>query len=141
TVRNIVYTSVGGDAFRVRVSNAFGTSPLTVGAVSVGLVLDGAQLAPGTSHAVTFGGRTSTSIPAGAEVLSDPVTMTLPPLTELAISLYLPTATGPATYHQDAQQTGYVAAGDHAADPAATAYTTTTSSWYFVDGLTTHAPR
>ena len=139
TVRNIVYTSVGGDAFRVRVSNAFGASPLTVGAVSVGLVLTGAQLAPDTSHAVTFDGKTSTSVPAGAEVLSDPVPMTVAPLTELAISLYLPTSTGPATYHQDAQQTGYVASGDHAADPAATAFTTTTSSWYFVDGLTTHA--
>ena len=141
TVRNIVYTSVGGDAFRVRVSNAFGASPLTVGAVSVGLVLTGAQLAPDTSHAVTFDGKTSTSVPAGAEVLSDPVPMTVPPLTELAISLYLPTSTGPATYHQDAQQTGYVASGDHAADPAATAFTTTTSSWDFVDGLVTHAPR
>ena len=141
TVRNIVYTSAGGDTLRVRVSNAFGASPLAVGSVSIGLVLAGAQLAPGTSHAVTFGGKTSASIPAGAEMLSDPVAMTVPPLTELAVSLYLPAKTGPATYHQDAQQTGYVAAGDHAADPAATAYTTTTSSWYFVDALTVHAPQ
>ncbi|HEX6522197.1 MAG TPA: SGNH/GDSL hydrolase family protein [Streptosporangiaceae bacterium] len=141
TVRNVVYTSVGGDAFRVRVSNAFGTSPLTVGAVSVGLVLTGAQLVPGSAHAVTFGGKAAVTIPVGAQAESDPVAMTVPPLSELAVSLYLPTPTGPATYHQDAQQTGYVAAGNHAADPAATAYTTTTSSWYFVDGLVAHAPR
>jgi lysophospholipase L1-like esterase len=141
TVRNIVYTSVGGDAFRVRVSNAFGASPLTVGAVRVGLILDGAQLVPGSTHAVTFGGKTAFTIPAGAEVLSDPVAMRVPPLTELAISLYLPAPTGPATYHQDAQQTGYVASGDHAGDPAATAYTTTTSSWFFADGFEVHAPQ
>ncbi len=140
TVRNIIYTSVGGDAFRVQVSNTFGTSPLTVGVVSVGVVLDGAQVVPGTGHAVTFGGKASVTIPAGAQVLSDPVAMTVPPLTELAVSLYLPAPTGPATYHQDAQQTGYVASGDHASDPAATGYTTTDSSWFFVDGLDVHAP-
>jgi lysophospholipase L1-like esterase len=135
TVRNIVYTSVGGDELRVQVSNTFGTAPLTVGGVSVGVVLDGAQLVPGTARAVTFGGQTSVTIPAGAQVLSDPVAMRVLPLQELAVSLYLPNATGPATNHGDAQQTGYVASGDHAGDAAATAYTTTDSSWFFLDGL------
>jgi len=140
TVRNIIYTSVGGDSLRVQVSNTFGTAPLTVGGVSVGVVLDGAQLAPGTARTVTFHGNTSVTIPAGAQVLSDPLTMKVTPLEELAVSLYLPAATGPATNHGDAQQTGYVASGDHAADTAATAYTTTDSSWFFVDGLDVRNP-
>jgi len=135
TVRNIVYTSVGGNSLRVQVSNTFGPAPLAVGAVSVGVVLDGAQLVPGTSRTLTFGGKTATTIPAGAQVLSDPLRMTVQPLTELAISLYLPTATGGATNHSDAQQNNYIAAGDHASDAAATAYTTVTGSWYFADGL------
>src|SRR5690348_4447288 len=42
TVRNIIFTSVGGDAVRVQVSNTFGTRPLAVGGVSVGSVLAGA---------------------------------------------------------------------------------------------------
>jgi hypothetical protein len=63
TVRNIVYTSVGGDSLRVQVSNTFGSAPLQIGAVSVGVVLDGAQLVPGTSHTLTFGGKTATTIP------------------------------------------------------------------------------
>jgi len=135
TVRNIVYTSVGGSSLRVQVSNTFGSAPLSVGEVSVGVVLDGAQLVPGTSHPLTFGGKTATTIPAGAQVLSDPLRMTVQPLTELAISLYLPTATGGATNHSDAQQNNYIAAGDHAGDAAATAYSTVTGSWYFADGL------
>jgi lysophospholipase L1-like esterase len=135
TVRNVIYTSVGGDSLRVQVSNTFGAAPLTVGAVSAGVVLDGAQLVPGTSHALTFGGNTSVTIPAGAQALSDPLAMRVRPLQELAVDLYLPAATGPATNHSDAQQTGYVASGDHAGDAAATAYTTTDSSWFFVDGL------
>lgn len=140
TVRNIIYTSVGGDEVRLQVSNTFGTTSLTVGAVSVGIVLDGAQLVPGTARPVTFHGKASVTIPAGAQVLSDPLAMRVMPLQELAVSLYLPTATGPATNHGDAQQTGYVASGDHAGDTAATAYTTTDSSWFFVDGLDVHNP-
>lgn len=135
TIRNIIYTSAGGNAFRVQLTNTFGTQPLTVGGVSVGVVLDGAQLVPGTTRTVTFGGKTGTTVAAGAELLSDPVPMRVQPLTELAVSVYLPVNTGPATNHSDAQQTNYIAAGDHAGDTAATAYTTTTGSWYFVDGL------
>src|SRR5215831_864685 len=108
TVRNIIYTSVGGDELRVQVSNTFGAAPLRIGAASVGVVLDGAQLVPGTTRPVTFHGAASVTIPAGAEALSDPLAMTVRPLQELAVSLYLPAATGPATNHSDAQQTGYV---------------------------------
>jgi lysophospholipase L1-like esterase len=140
TVRNIIYTSVGGSEVQVRLSNAFGSGPLEVGATSLGVVLDGAQLVPGTNHSVTFGGHTSVTIPAGKQVLSDPIRMRVPGLTELAVSLYLPVPTGPATYHQVAEQTNYVALGDHAGDAASAAYTTTDASWYFVDGVGVRNP-
>jgi lysophospholipase L1-like esterase len=141
TVRNIIYTSVGGSEFQVQLSNTFGAAPLDVGATSVGVVLDGAQLVPGTSHSVTFSGHASVTIPAGQEVVSDPIHMSVPALTELAVDLYLPMATGPATYHQVAEQTTYVAAGDQAGDAASTAYTTTESSWYIVDGVNVFNPQ
>jgi lysophospholipase L1-like esterase len=140
TVRNVIYTSVGGDELRVQVSNLFGTKPLKVGAVSVGVVLVGARLVPGTAHTVTFRGKTSVTIPAGSQALSDPLAIRVAPLEELAVSLYFPTATGPATYHMDAQQTGYVASGDHAGGTAGTAYKVNDSSWYFLDGLDVHNP-
>ena len=65
---------------------------LSIGLAILGLavVLNGAQLVPGTSHTLTFGGKTATTIPAGAQVLSDPLTMKVQPLTELAVSVYLP---------------------------------------------------
>jgi lysophospholipase L1-like esterase len=134
-VRNIVYTSVGGRSLRVRLSNAFGSAPLVIGAVTVGVVLDGAQLVPGMSQPLSFGGKSSVTIPAGAQLLSDPLRMRVRPLEELAVSVYLPDATGPATNHQDAQQVNYIASGNHAGDAAATAYTTTSGSWFYADGL------
>ena len=135
TVRNIVDTSVGGSSLRVQLSNTFGSAPLQVGAVSVGVVLNGSQLLPGTSRTVTFGGKTSVTIPSGAQELSDPVSFNVQPETELAISVYLPDATGGATNHSDAQQNNYTASGNHVSDSAPTAYTGVTGSWYFVDGL------
>jgi lysophospholipase L1-like esterase len=140
TVRNIVFTSVGGDRVRIRLSNRYGTGALQVGRAGIGIVLTGAQLAAGTTHPVTFGGHTSVTIPAGAEAVSDPVPLRVRPLEDLAVSLYLPAATGPATYHKAADQTGYVASGDQAGATAATAYTTTDTSWYFLDGLQVHDP-
>jgi len=135
TVRNIVFTSIGGSSVRVRVSNTFGTSGLRIGRVTVGIELTGAQLVPGTVHPVTFGGHAAVTLPAGSEAVSDPVSLTVSPLEDLAVSLYLPMATGPATYHSGAQQTNYVASGNHAGAVSATAYTTTATSWYFLDGV------
>jgi lysophospholipase L1-like esterase len=135
TVRNIVFTSVGGNQIRIRLSNTFGKRAVTVGRVSVGIPLTGAQLVPGTAHPVTFGGQASVTIPLGGQVVSDPVPLKVAPLERLAVSLYLPTATGRATYHRTAQQTGYIASGDQASATAGTAYTTTDTSWYFLDGV------
>ena len=135
TVRNIIYTSVAGNELRVRLTNSFASGSVEVGATSLGVVLKGAQLVPGKSQSVTFGGHTSVTIPAGKQVLSDPIHMRVPRLTKLAIDLYLPSRTGPVTHHQLAWQTSYIASGDHVGDAASTAYTTKTRSWYLVDGV------
>ena len=139
TVRNIVFTSVGGNAVRLRLANTFGSTPLSVGGVTVAVAGTGASLAPGTVHPVTFGGSRSIQIPAGAQVLSDPVRMRVPALQDLAVSIYLPDATGPATNHSDAQQINWVAAGDHAGDTSASGFGAQTQSWYFLDGIIVHS--
>ncbi|HZO76870.1 MAG TPA: hypothetical protein VFB39_02430, partial [Solirubrobacteraceae bacterium] len=135
TVRNIIYTSVAGNELRVRLTNSDGSRPAEVGAISLGVVLNGAQLVPGKSHTVTFGGHTSVSIPAGKQVLSDAVHMRVPRLTELAIDLYLPDPMGLVTHRQLPSQMSYIASGDHVGDAASTAYATKTRSWYLVGGV------
>ena len=135
TVRDIVYTSAGGSELRIRVSNAFGDRTQTIQSATVARELRGAQLDTATTHTVTFGGSRSVQVPKGGSVLSDPVRMPVPALTDLAVSLYLPGPTGPATYHQSSTQTNYLAPGDHSADPADTAFTTTASTWFFLDAV------
>jgi lysophospholipase L1-like esterase len=136
TVRDIIFSSVGGDPIRLELTNVFGASPLGVGRVTVAVAGPGAAVVPGTIHPVTFGGSASLRIPAGAQILSDPVAMRVRPLQDLAVSVYLPGRTGPATFHSDAQEVNWVSApGDHAADQDAGAFTTATESWYYLSGL------
>jgi lysophospholipase L1-like esterase len=142
TIRELVLASAGGSMVRVRLANTFGSRTLLVGRAAVAVAAGvGARLAPASSHALSFAGQASVSIPPGAEAISDPVRLTIAPLTELAISLFLPGPTGPATQHVLAQQVGYVAAGAHAGDSAASAFTVTTDSWYYLNGVDVLAPR
>jgi lysophospholipase L1-like esterase len=140
TLREIVFTSAGGSMARVRLTNVFGSRPLTVDRATIAAQRTGATLVPGTIHTLTFAGQQSVIIPPGAEVLSDPVAMTVAPLTHLAISLYVPLVTGPATEHFQARQLNYVASGDHTLSSDATGFNAQTQSWYFLDGVEVLAP-
>ena len=114
TVRMIVRTSVGGDSLRLTLSNARGVDNVRIGAVHVALRERGSAIVVGTDHSVTFGGDASFSVEPGALVVSDPVALSVPPLTELAISLYLPDQTHGVTTHEFALNTTYVVAGNAA---------------------------
>src|SRR5436190_7656930 len=85
TLRQIVHVSVGGDRLRVTLTNAFGTAPLTIGAAHVAVRAKEAAIANGTDRALTFSGSSTTTIPAGAVIVSDPVALAVPPLGDLAI--------------------------------------------------------
>ncbi|MBY8882567.1 SGNH/GDSL hydrolase family protein [Actinacidiphila acidipaludis] len=132
TIRNVVYSSIGGSTLRVRLTNRYGVRPVTFEQVTVGHAAgpDATAVAP-----VTFGGATSVTIPVGGDVASDPVRLRVGRDQALAVSLFSATATGPATYHNAAHTTSYLAAGDHAADGAGTAFTDRTRSWFFLDGV------
>ena len=136
TVRNIVYTSVGGDRVRIRLSNAFGTAPLTIGDASVAVAETGAETVPGTMRQLQFDGQTSVTIPVGQEVTSDPVQLTVHALEDLAVSAYVPSMSGPSTYHATAQQDSFVStSGDFATTESAASYSTTITCWMFADGV------
>ncbi len=65
----------------------------------------------------------------------------MPALQDLAVSMYLPGRTGPATLHTDAQQVNWVsAAGDHAAEAESGAFTAAIPSWYYLSGLLVQSP-
>jgi len=140
TLRLIVRASAGGRQARVRISNTFGMEPLVIGAAHVARRESGARIVASTGRAVLFGGQRSVTIPRGAMAVSDAVALEIPPLSDLAVSLYLPDATVEATTHVTALQTNYVSRpGNHAAD-AAFDVARTLTRWPFLTGIDVDTP-
>ncbi len=136
TIRDIVHTSVGGSEIRIRISNVFGTRPLTIDDVRVAVCRAGAWTVPGTSHRVMFGGEDAVTIPAGEREFSDPVLMRVRAGENLAVSIFVGGATGPATWHPAAIATSYYSiAGDHSGAASGRAYPHRIRAWYFLDGV------
>jgi lysophospholipase L1-like esterase len=141
TIRMVLHTNATGRALRLRLSNRHGLRTLAVGAVEIARRARGASAAVRTRHAVTFRGRRGTALRRGQEVVSDPVALPVRAGEELLVSVFLPRATGPVDVHPDAQDTTYLARGDHAWDLGGGAFRARTGSWYVVDGLDVQGPR
>ena len=137
TVRQVVRTTVGGRDLRVRLSNDFGETPLHVGEVHVALAdPEGAlhDVLPRTDRRLTFSGRTSATVPAGAPLVSDPVPLRVPERCRLVISLHLPQATAVTTVNAFSYQQNVVAAGNVTGARRVTP-TATMTQWWFLSGV------
>ncbi|HYQ69829.1 SGNH/GDSL hydrolase family protein [Actinophytocola sp.] len=138
SIRNVIHTSIGGGTARVRLSNTFGTSPLTFGKVTVAVAESNTSPAarPGTMRTLTFDGQPSVVVPAAAEVLSDPVRLTVPRDGDLLVTTYVPTPSGPVTYHAFTGQTSFFTRnGDFADQESGAAFTEQTNVWHYVSGV------
>jgi lysophospholipase L1-like esterase len=137
TLRQIIHTSVGGHQVRVRFST-FGAQGLVIGAARIALHAAGAAIVPASDRRLTFGGSPSIAIPAGALVVSDAVDLEVPALGDLAVSIFVPGKTAPATWHFEARQSVYIStSGDFTAntimpvDAAASGF----PAWYWLAGV------
>jgi len=136
TLRQIVRTSIGGERVRVTLSNAFGTAPLEIGAVSVALRDKDSAIVERSAKRLTFSGNASVTIPPGAVVLSDAVDLQVPPLADLAVDIYVPGEfpgpTAPYTMHAVANQTNYISTAGNHASTAAIPVMATSPSWFLL---------
>ncbi len=140
TVRMITPVSIGGTRVRVQLSNAFGTTPLAIGAAHVALRAKESAIAPGSDRVLMFSGQPSFTIPPGASALSDPVTLDVPPLGELAISVFVPGPTGPPTVHTAGLHTTYISKSGDATGQPSIDDAATTQSWYWLSNIQVLAP-
>jgi hypothetical protein len=145
TLRQTVRVSTGGTRMRLRFSNPFGGAVLPITKVSVALPLDGkagvSAVRAGTSRPVTFhGGRPSTVVPIGAQVVSDPLDFDLKPRSNLTVTLYPADgqASNAVTSHPGSRTTSHLLAGDHV-DAQDLPGATPTDHWYLLSGVETPA--
>jgi lysophospholipase L1-like esterase len=110
TVRERVRLSMGGRQLRIRLSNEFGSTPLTIGAATIALSNGVDAVKPESLKALTFDGRSAVTLPPGAPILSDAVDLQVPAGAELSISLYFPERVATPTFHGLALKTAVITA-------------------------------
>ncbi|WJV47369.1 SGNH/GDSL hydrolase family protein [Streptomyces flavofungini] len=137
TVRQVVRVTEGGDRARVRLSNAYGASPLRIASATVARTEGGkgASVERGSVRTLTFGGKKSVTVPAGGQLSSDAAGLDLDRFESVTVTLHLAGTTGPATFHSQAFATSYRADGDHTRDTGAGAFKESTESWYYLSGV------
>ena len=138
TVRMIARVTIAGQAVRIRLDNAYGASPLSIGKAYVGLRIQGAALATNSNRQVFFNTSAHVTVPAGGSVESDPVPLRVMAQQDLAVSLHIPDADVRPSQHTAAQVTSYLTAngaGDKAADETAVPFTATTTSTFWVKSV------
>ncbi|GHE77111.1 SGNH hydrolase [Streptomyces longispororuber] len=137
TLRQVVRVTEGGDRARVRLSNAYGASPLHIEAATVARTegAKGAAVEKGSLRRLTFGGKRSVTVPAGEQLSSDAAALGLDRFDSVTVTLRLARTTGPATFHAQSFATSYRAQGDHVADTGGAAFRESTESWYYLAGV------
>jgi len=134
TLRQIVHVSVGGTRIRVRFSNAFGRTALTISSAHVAKPAPNGAIDSGTDTPLTFAQQSSATIPAGALVISDPLAFDLQPLSDLAVTIHVKDAPDGITAHAGSRATSYFTSSDSVTEstlPAAQS----TDHWYFLNGI------
>jgi lysophospholipase L1-like esterase len=136
TLRQLVRVSAGGGAIRLRISNAFGNSPLEIAGVHVARAVSPAssQIEKSTDRVVTFNGAPAVSIPPGADYVSDPVSSSVAPFTTLAVSMHFAGLPQRQTGHPGSRATSYFAPGNQLSD-SKLRDATLVDRWYYLDGI------
>ncbi|TFW33610.1 SGNH/GDSL hydrolase family protein [Massilia horti] len=140
TLRLIVRTSIGGNQARIRVSNELGATPLRIGSAHIALRDTAANIVAGSDRVLTFSGMQAMIVPPGAAVLSDPVDLNVPAMSELAVSLYLPGSVQASTSHGSAFQTNYVSQPGNFTGSVTLPVERTIMSWPFLTEVDVNSP-
>jgi lysophospholipase L1-like esterase len=151
TFRLIVKPDAWGQQMRIRLSNAFGTKPVTFDGAFVGLQESGSAIVAGTSKPIQFQGKTSVTVAPGDSITSDPVALSFVKPGDvmlkgrkLSVSFHVAGQSGPMTWHAKALQTSYVSppgSGAKGQDNGDRAFPFSTASWYFLDEIDMQLPK
>ncbi|MFD4523143.1 SGNH/GDSL hydrolase family protein [Streptomyces sp. NPDC058470] len=137
SVRNIIHTSASGTSARITLSNLYGRQRLAIthATIAVAATANSAAAAAGTMTRLTFGGNTSVVIPPGQQVLSDAVTVRIPSDSDVLVTTFSPTRSGPVTFHPHARQISYAAEGDLSGEVSGVSYTEETRYWRYLTAV------
>ncbi len=152
TIRQTLYTTIGADQIRIRLSNAFGLVQLPITRATIALpraeagqnITGASGIKTETLQTLTWSGNESIIIPNGALAVSDPLNFPIKPGQVISISLYLQTgqATQYITSHPGSRINIWFSFGDYTSSPNMTdPSTNSTQHWYFLSAVEAWKPR
>ncbi|APA95523.1 GDSL-type esterase/lipase family protein [Nocardia seriolae] len=133
TVRQVVRVGGAGSRLRIRLTNRYGAEELAIGAARIAVRKAGGEIVPETDTPVRFEGSASVRIPAGVDLVSDPIEFAVEAGTELTVSVYLPEPALPA-FAQFPVETSWITTGDRTGD-AAPSDAEETAARFFLTGI------
>lgn len=134
TFRQIVRVSIGGNQLRLKLSNEYGTLPVTVNSVHLAESAGDGSIKPGTDKVLTFGEKESVIIPKGDTVISDTLNYCVPKLTDMAITIYFGSTSNALTGHPGSRTTSYIMEGNNV-NSLSMPTAVTTEHWYIIEGI------
>lgn len=113
SLRQVVRVSIGGDTLRMRFSNEFSNSPIKLNSVHIAFSKGNGVIDTTTDKVIYFSGQTDVTIERGSAVMSDPFQFSVPPLTDLAITIYFGNTPSDLTGHPGSRTTSYILTGNN----------------------------
>jgi len=141
TLRQVVCVSIGGKKLRLRFSNEFSKSPVTMKIVQIAVSKGGSSIDPSTIKTLKFNGKTEVAMDAGSEIVSDALSFNLKPRMEVAITISFGETSATVTGHPGSRTTSYILAGDHTTPDADFTDAAKTDHWYMITGIDVEAPK
>lgn len=139
SLRQVVRVSIGGDTLRVKFSNEFSKSPLTMKSVQIAVSTGGNSINESTNKELKFNCNSQVTMNAGLAVTSDPIAFKLTPRMDVAITISYGQTSTTVTGHPGSRTTSYLLAGSATAATDFTA-AVTTDHWYNINTIDVLAP-
>lgn len=136
TVRQVVHVSIGGSKLRLRLSNLYGTTPVSFDSVHVAKWKGDGKIDTATDKALSFAGMPSATVKNGETVTSDTFDFDVPALSDVAITFKVGTQSKEVTGHPGSRTTSYIQTGDAVTQESFDSpMPIKTPHWYFIEGL------
>jgi lysophospholipase L1-like esterase len=139
TLRQIVHVSISGDSLRMRFTNEFSTSPVTLKSVHVAVSTGGGTIDTTTDERIYFNGMPEVTMAPDSAITSDPFQFALQRLTDVAITIYFGDTSPDVTGHPGSRTTSYILTGNEVSK-AGFSGAVTTDHWYIINTIDVLAP-
>jgi lysophospholipase L1-like esterase len=134
TIRQVVRVSIGGEVLRVKFSNEYSKSPVTMHSVQIAASAGGSTIDPSTKVTLTFNGSKEVTMDPGAAIFSDPVAFKLQQRMDVSITITFGATSVDITGHPGSRTNSYLVSGNNASEADFSA-SVITEHWYVINGI------